>query len=191
MASKAILPLRRRFDPDRRLRIARIALDVVAKWGVEGLTHRRVALVARVPLGSITYHFSTLEDLLLAAVELATARNKEFWRNWSENLPAHPDLPNELTSLVVEVFSNKERNRSIVHVELYLAAMRRPALCAACVAWDQVLFEVLVQHTDASTARTLSLMLNALAIDSLVAGMPVSHDECLAIFRRVAGVAKP
>jgi DNA-binding transcriptional regulator YbjK len=184
-ASKSAVPRRRRFDPDRRMRIAAAAVGVVSKRGVEGLTHRRVAAVARVPLGSMTYHFSSLENLLGVAIELAASRNKEFWRRWSENLPSAPDLPQELTTLLVEVFSSKERNRSIVQLELYLAAMRRPALRAASVAWGRVVFDTLVQYTDAAAARALSLMLDSLAIESLVSGEPPARDYCLTMFRRI------
>src|SRR5579862_5331753 len=158
----------RRFDPDRRMRIAATALDIVAKWGVEGLTHRRVAVAARVPLGSMTYHFSSLEDLLAAAIELAAFRNQEFWRQWSESLPAAPDLPGELTTLLVEDFSNKERNRTILQTELYLAAMRRPALRRASAVWGKVVFRTLARFTEVVTARALSLMLDGLSIESLV-----------------------
>jgi len=167
------------------MRIAAAAVEVVSKWGVEGLTHRGVAAAAGVPLGSMTYHFSSLEDLLAVAIELASSRNKEFWRRWSENLPSAPDLAKELTTLLVDVFSSKERNRSIVQVELYLAAMRRPALRAASVAWGKVVFDALIPHTDAQTARALSLMLDSLATESLVAGERPSRDDCLTMFRRV------
>src|SRR6478735_10340617 len=43
------------------------ALDVIAEHGVAGTTHRRVAAAAGVPLGSTTYYFADLGDLLRAA----------------------------------------------------------------------------------------------------------------------------
>jgi len=167
------------------MRIAAAAVEVVSKWGIEGLTHRRVAAAAAVPLGSMTYHFSSLEDLLAVAIELAASRNREFWQQWSKTLPACADLPEELTTLLVEVFSTKARHRSIVQLELYLAAMRRPALRAASVAWGKVVFQALCHHTDAGTARALSLMLEGLANESLVAARPPSREQCLAMFHRV------
>jgi len=167
------------------MRIAAAAIDVVAKWGVEGLTHRRVAAAARVPLGSMTYHFSSLDDLLLVASELAAERNREAWRQWRMGLPPQPDLAAELTRLLIEVFSTKERSRSIVQIELYLAAMRRPALRKISVAWGRVVFETLTELTDATTAHALSLMLDSLAAEALVAGEPPARAECLRMFSRV------
>jgi DNA-binding transcriptional regulator YbjK len=175
----------RRFDPDRRNRIANAALEVVSKWGVEGLTHRRVAEKAGVPLGSITYHFSSLEDLLAVAIDLAADRNRAFWERWTQALPAKPDLAQELTTLLVEVFSTKERHRSIVQLELYLAALRRPALRATSAAWGKVISNALVKHTDGITARALALMLDSLAIEALISAQPPSRDEVVAMFRRI------
>ncbi|MFZ2750431.1 MAG: TetR family transcriptional regulator, partial [Propioniciclava sp.] len=54
----------RRSDPDRRARILTSALDVVAEVGVAGVSHRRVATAADIPLGSMTYHFTGMDALL-------------------------------------------------------------------------------------------------------------------------------
>lgn len=58
----------RRYDPDRRQRIIDAAIRVVAGRGIAGLSHRAVAAEADVPLGSTTYHFASLDDLLIAAL---------------------------------------------------------------------------------------------------------------------------
>jgi DNA-binding transcriptional regulator YbjK len=57
----------RRNDPSRRQRIVDATLQVVAMHGVAGTTHRRIAGEAGVPLGSVTYYFETLEQLISAA----------------------------------------------------------------------------------------------------------------------------
>ena len=54
----------RRSDPDRRARILTSALDVVAEVGVAGVSHRRVATAADIPLGSMTYLFIGMDALL-------------------------------------------------------------------------------------------------------------------------------
>lgn len=63
----------RRYDPDRRQRIVDAAIRVVGAKGIAGLSHRSVAAEADVPLGSTTYHFKTLDDLLVAALRQANA----------------------------------------------------------------------------------------------------------------------
>ncbi|WP_454856774.1 TetR/AcrR family transcriptional regulator [Promicromonospora soli] len=56
----------RRTDPGRRERILDAALDLIARDGSAGVTYRSVAEAADVPMGSMTYHFPTRDDMLLA-----------------------------------------------------------------------------------------------------------------------------
>lgn len=58
----------RRHDPERRERIIEAAIRVVGAHGIAGLSHRSVAAEADVPLGSTTYHFASLDELLVAAL---------------------------------------------------------------------------------------------------------------------------
>ncbi len=57
----------RRYDPGRRDRLVDTTLDVIAEQGVAAATHRAIARVADVPLGSLTYRFGSLTELLAAA----------------------------------------------------------------------------------------------------------------------------
>jgi DNA-binding transcriptional regulator YbjK len=54
----------RRTEPDRRDRLIDVTLDVVAEVGVAGASHRKIAARADVPLGSMTYHFDGMDELL-------------------------------------------------------------------------------------------------------------------------------
>src|SRR5262245_64190234 len=47
-----------------RHRIISAVLKIIGEDGVAGVTNRRIARVADVSLGSITYHFATQHDLL-------------------------------------------------------------------------------------------------------------------------------
>jgi DNA-binding transcriptional regulator YbjK len=61
---------RRRRDPERRRReIVTAAAELVIEVGTAGLSHRKVAARADVPLGSTTQYFATLDDLRAAALE--------------------------------------------------------------------------------------------------------------------------
>lgn len=64
----------RRHDPDRKERIVESALTVLARAGVAGITHRAIAEAADVPLGSITYHFATLDDIVHLAFKTHVER---------------------------------------------------------------------------------------------------------------------
>lgn len=52
----------------RRREIIDATLRVVERDGVAGVTHRTVAREAGVPTASTTYHFASLDDLLLATL---------------------------------------------------------------------------------------------------------------------------
>lgn len=59
----------RHVDPERKDRIIEACLTVIAERGVAGTSHRVVAAEAHVPLGSMTYYFDGMHDLLHQAFE--------------------------------------------------------------------------------------------------------------------------
>lgn len=60
---------RRRRDPEaRRREIVTAAAELIVEVGADGITHRKVAARAAVPLGSTTQYFDTLDDLRSAAL---------------------------------------------------------------------------------------------------------------------------
>ncbi|MCP1428997.1 DNA-binding transcriptional regulator YbjK [Microbacterium foliorum] len=56
-------------EKDRRERIVEAALGVITAHGVHRTTHRKIAAAATVPLGSVTYYFTSLEDVICSAFE--------------------------------------------------------------------------------------------------------------------------
>ncbi len=172
-----------RRDPTRRERIARAAITVVAERGVDKVTHRAVAAQAGVPLGSTTYHFSTLDDLLAVALQQAAQDNVVQLRQWAAELPANADLAAALTDLVLE-FLGPERARTVVEHELYVAALHRPALQQASTEWDVALVELFTSYTDSVTGRMLSTVFCGLLLQGIVRDPIPPRDEVEAIFRR-------
>ena len=72
---------RSRNDPQRRDTIIDAALAVITELGVHKTTHRRIATAADVPLGSLTYYFDSLDDLLgQAFVHLVDVKSAQFRR---------------------------------------------------------------------------------------------------------------
>ncbi len=110
----------RRGDPGRR------------REGIAGLSHRTVAAEADVPLGSTTYHFATLDELLVAALRQA---NEGFagGRGAAPLDPPDADLAAELA----RCWGVARRRPPGVELEyeLYLAALRRPALRPVAAEW--------------------------------------------------------
>lgn len=176
----------RRKDPDRRERIARAAITVVAERGVEKLTHRAVAATAGVPLGSTTYYFRTLDDLLASALKQASDDDVAQLREWEAKLAGRTDidLAAEFTELVLH-YLGPERTRTEVEHQLYIAALHRPALCQVSQEWDAALAQLFAQHTGPETGRVLSAVFCGLLLQGIVRESAPGRDEIEMIFRKV------
>lgn len=171
-------------DPERRRRITEAAIEVVSERGVAGLTHRAVAQAAGVPLGSTTYHFATLDDILEAAIQKALVDNREERMRWGSTLSDDVDLAEALAELT-EQSTGPGRAKLLVEYELYFAALRHPSLRALGRAWNEVLMEVLLPHTDVVTARALATFNNGLELESVISGEPLRASEAQVMYRRV------
>lgn len=170
-------------DYDRPRRIALAALEVVADKGVEGLTHRKVAAVAGIPLGSTTYHYATLDDLLAAAIVEAKKATDEELAAWAETLGPDTDLVRSVADYVLDALTH-HWGRTVVEHELYMAALRRPQFRALSRQWDEAFPAVLSGHTDAVTAQTVAMVVDGMFVRAFIHGMP-SRDEVEEVLRRL------
>lgn len=173
-------------DPGRRDRIATAALRVALEQGVGAVSHRNVAAIAEVPLGSTTYHFSGLDDLLTAAMEKAVAGYAEMLVAWSDAIADGADLADALCDLV-EAGLTDGRERVQAEYELYLTGLRRPALHPVARAWCDMLAIVLSQHVDEVTARELAIVVDGVIVNALVTGGTPSRPALYELLRKVVG----
>ncbi|WP_026253058.1 TetR/AcrR family transcriptional regulator [Streptomyces sp. PsTaAH-124] len=156
----------RRHDPRRRERVLDAALDVLVEDGAAGITHRKVAARADVPLGSVTYHFASLTELCAQAfaryVELRTAEYEALFTEVSSR--------EELIDVLVElVRGGPSRDRSaVLGFELHLAALRDPALRALTQEWTRSSRAVLARFTGAGTAARLDALLEGMIMHTLL-----------------------
>ncbi|RKN49764.1 TetR family transcriptional regulator [Streptomyces klenkii] len=170
-------------DPDRRTRIARAAIEVVAERGIEGLTHRSVAAAAGVPLGSTTYYFQTLDDLLEVALRQAAADNVRRLREWEESLPQDAEFAVALAELVMGYVRDQQPS-TVVEYDLYVAALHRPRLRTVSMAWDQALTELFGSRTDPITGRLLAGLFCGLVMQVVIADPSPPYSEVETLFRR-------
>lgn len=153
----------RRYDPHRRDRIIDACLDVIAEVGVVGTSHRRVAEAADVPLGSMTYHFSGMHELLHEAFDrFAHTVSDQFERRMAgaDDEPAAKAALAQ--SIIGDIFSD-QRDMVLTH-ELYTAAARDPSFRDITNAWMGRSRRVLEQHFDPVTARILDALIEGLTI---------------------------
>ncbi|WP_369200925.1 TetR/AcrR family transcriptional regulator [Streptomyces sp. PU-14G] len=177
----------RRYDPERRQRIIDAAIRLVELKGMAALSHRTVAAEADVPLGSTTYHFASLDDLLLAALEQVNSEPQTAIESWSDELTEGVPVADGLTR-VLEEYASGGRGRIRLEYELYLAALRRPLLQPVAAAWLDDMVRVLSRHTaDLATARALVALIDGLLLQFLLTDRPFDREEVRGALARVLG----
>ncbi|GKQ38264.1 TetR/AcrR family transcriptional regulator [Streptomyces sp. A012304] len=174
----------RRHDPGRRQRIIDAAIRVVGEKGLAGLSHRSVAAEADVPLGSTTYHFATLDDLMVAALRQV---NEGFTRLVAERgglCDPGADLPTALAALLGEWLAG-DRTGVELEYELYLAALRRPALRPVAAEWAEEVVDLLARRTDPATARALLALMDGICLQVLLTDVPYDEAHTREMLARV------
>ncbi|MEO3752065.1 TetR family transcriptional regulator [Streptomyces sp. B6B3] len=150
-------------DPGRRERIIRACLDVIAESGVAGTSHRRVAAAAGVPLGSMTYHFSGMDELLHEAfTRFAQSVSDQFERRMAA--AADVDAAKRaIVAIITDDVFDTHRDLVLTH-ELYTLAAREPAFRTLTNAWMARSRAALERHFDPTTARLLDALVEGLTI---------------------------
>jgi len=169
----------RRTDPDRRDRIIDACLDVIVASGVSGTSHRRVAAAADVPLGSMTYHFAGLDELLREAFErFARTASDEFERRLGA--AADADAARAAVVGMVSDAAGTRRDLVLTH-ELYTLAAREPAFRGITTAWMARSRRALERHFDPATARMLDALIEGLAVHRALDGTqgPSPYDAAM------------
>jgi DNA-binding transcriptional regulator YbjK len=107
----------------------RATLKLIADGGVAAVTNRRVAAVAGVSLGSLTYHFTSqaqlLRESLLLHVEEETKRRQRIARELAEQKLGVVEVAEAVQRLVAVP---SEIPQQIAELELHLQAARDPEL---------------------------------------------------------------
>ncbi|MDX6331928.1 MAG: TetR/AcrR family transcriptional regulator, regulator of biofilm formation and stress response [Streptomycetaceae bacterium] len=174
----------RRYDPERRQRLIDAAIRVVGERGIGGLSHRAVAAEADVPLGSTTYHFSTLDDLLVAALHQVNERFMLEITSWEALVGPEDDFADALARLVEELLT-RDRSRIELEYELYLAALRRPAVRPIAAEWVDLMADILALRTDRGTAQALAALIDGMSLQALLTGRAFDREQARRMFDRI------
>ena len=182
----------RRYDPHRRDRIIDACLDVIAEVGVAGTSHRRVADAADVPLGSMTYHFTGMNELLHEAfTRFSYAASDRFATRMAAAADADDPSAAARTGVVdtilVDIFSD-QRDLVLTH-ELYTLAARDATFRDITNAWMGRSRRVLETHFDPTTARILEALIEGLTIHRALDNEPQGDAIVRTAVARVAHVS--
>lgn len=153
-------------DPKRRERIEAAALEVIAKHGVAGTTYRKVAAMAEVPLGAVSYYFNSMESLLLASFSrLATDVSAVFASRIEQAKNA-----DEACYAVVDIIFGEATSSArtlLLSYELYGFASRHPDMTSVMNTWMRKSRSALSRHFSPAAA---------VAIDALIEGMTIHRS---------------
>lgn len=175
----------RRNDPARRQRIIDAALAVVADHGTAATTHRRIAAAAEVPLGSVTYYFRTLEDLLTAAFLQLAAESSATFR---ARLETATDRATACTA-VIDIIANQiwaEPRTLLLSYELYAFAARHPGVGDVMQQWMDSSRDALGRFFDPLTARAIDALIEGVGIHNSIDRAPLDRDAVQIIVERIA-----
>lgn len=175
-----------RVDRGRRQLIVAATMQVLGDDGLRGLSYRRVAKAAGVPLSATTYYFPTVDALLEAAMEDVISRDAEELQRRLDGVPPDGDVLGTLIEMVTA--RTRDRIYMVTAVELSVAALRSERLRELGEAWAVGMTEQLSTRMDPLTALTLIAVIDGISLHSALAATAPSRDEIAAIMRRsVAG----
>ncbi|WP_405800161.1 TetR/AcrR family transcriptional regulator [Streptomyces sp. NBC_01506] len=178
----------RRYDPERRQRIIDAAIRVVGRGGIAGLSHRTVAAEADVPLGSTTYHFASLDELLVAALRQANEGFASAIRDSGALADPRCDIADELARITAR-WLTADRTGAELEYELYLAALRRPALRPVAAEWCEGVTQALADRVDPVTACAVVALLDGICLQVLLTGGEYDADYTREMLGRVLAPA--
>ncbi len=161
----------------RRELLLQATLRLIARDGVDAVSHRAVAELAQVPLGSTTYWFDSRQDMLRAALEMfareETASLRERLAGVLSGRLSRKRLVDEFTAHLLPQLG-EARWRAVAQYALLQEATRQPQLAQVCrewtAAWNEVLgemFDSLGARSPQLEARLLLAMLDGLLVGEL------------------------
>lgn len=180
----------RRNDPDRRDRIVAACLDVIAESGIAGASHRRIAEAAKVPLGSMTYYFAGIDELLHEAL---TCFASEISERFEQRMTSATDAESAREAVVEIILGDVFRSTRelVISHEIYTLAARDPGYRVITTEWMKRSRTALERHFDPETARIVDALIEGLSIHRSLDDHPRDATEVVRAVTRVLASAPP
>ncbi|MHA6624305.1 TetR/AcrR family transcriptional regulator [Pseudonocardia sichuanensis] len=167
----------------RRAELIAATLRVVERDGAAGVTHRTVAKEAGAPTSLATYHFATLDDLLVAALTDVT---QHYERTLRALIDRGHDPLGGLAELIAASATEPGRCRALAERELSTLAARRPALRGLAHGWRSLVAELGRLHTtDPTAVAALVATADGLCASVLLAEAAPDVDRLRAVLAHV------
>lgn len=176
----------RRYDPERKEKILDKAFELIAENGVAGISHRLIAVRAGVPLGSMTYHFKSMDELLFLVFSRFARENAEFVKSRMEKA----ETPEAAILAFASIMTDREwvnpQNMAVLY-EFYSLATREPSYRQILKDWSDSTRHSLRQFFSPATARAFDVCIEGVLLQNFLnpeGGM--SPEEIIALLRRIS-----
>ena len=162
-------------DPQRRQRIIEACLDSIVDVGVAGTSHRKIAARAEVPLGSMTYHFNGMDELLYEAFEQFAAEAVIEFERVMAGAESSAEFRQRYIAYICDIILGQQRN-VVLTLELYTLAARSPEHRALTQQWLRGMKRILTRFVDADTAVLLDALIAGFSLHRVL-GSEKQADE--------------
>lgn len=162
-------------DPHRRDRIMDATVDLLLADGIRAVTARAVASTADLPVGSVSYYFPSVRDLLLEALGKVYRSRQESLSSWARTVTdstVHRRLA-ELTHHQI----TEGRALTVLSYELEIQGLRDPDFALIGDSFTRTVEEHLRAHLSDDEARRLVATVDGLQLQSLFLSDPPTVDE--------------
>lgn len=179
--------MRRANDPQRRDKIVLATLEAVITHGIHAVTHRKIAQIAQVPLGSMTYYFSGIDELLMEAFSRFTETMSRQYQAFFDDVSDARGACDAITDMIYSSQVTTPDNMELMY-QLYAFASRKPALKTVMQNWMQRSQHTLEQWFEPVTARALDAFLEGMTLHFVTDKTPLRREDILVMVERIAGL---
>lgn len=171
-------------DPElRRAEITTAALQVIAEHGLAKASHRQIAERAGVALGSTTYYYPSLHDLLTQTLTEAV----DQWANKIDELITNRDPAQPVADILIDTAAGfvADSSTALVTAELYIGSARSEDLRKLATTWLQRFRGAIATVTDPETARAVAALLDGAMLQSVVLKEPFDRDAISSAMKKL------
>ena len=177
--------MRRANDPQRREKIVQATLKAIVIHGIHGVTHRKIAMIAEVPLGSMTYYFAGIDDLLLEAFSCFTHTMSQQYQDFFADVADAQAACHAITDMIYGSQVTTPDNMELMY-QLYAFASRKPALKTVMQNWMLRSQQTSEQWFNPVTARALDAFIEGMTLHFVTDKKPLQREDILMMVERIA-----
>lgn len=168
-----------------RTAVLESALAITAQYGMRGVTHRKVAQQAGVSLGVTSYHFDSVDSLLLEAFRMWVDRVSSRWDERFQSIKTDDDLIEAAVSVIHALHSDAQD--AILLFELYAQSVRDESYRKLASEWSTSTRETIANFRDPETALRIEAAWEGIGVQLAMGSITSAAQGTDLIRRAVSG----